>query len=184
MALAPSLPQVLELDLAARIPGRPILPSHLAWSQFSRPGNWSAVSRPYWLDRSWWPAVLIRLRSVYSAQHVGEAACVIVRLQRRAAAAAGSDGCFSVEALLRTLASSRGAPPAPIPGCGLQSLCNSASGPDVVLRSAETKPTRMADHRYGSNRSPDPPIWDFPGLRNMGGSGDRFERDRSCARGH
>ena len=89
MALAPSLPQVLELDLAARIPGRPIVPSHLAWSQFSRPGNWSAVSRPYWLDRSWWPAVLIRLRSVYSAQHVGEAACVIVRLQRRAAAAAG-----------------------------------------------------------------------------------------------
>ncbi len=35
--------------------------------------------------------------------------------------------------------------------------------------SAETKPTRMADHRYGSNRSPDPPLWDFPGLRNVGG---------------
>ena len=34
--------------------------------------------------------------------------------------------------------------------------------------SPETKPTRMADHRYGSNRSPDPPIWDFPGLHDMG----------------
>ncbi len=27
-----------------------------------------------------------------------------------------------------------------------------------TLRSAETKPTRMADHRYGSHRSPDPPL--------------------------
>ncbi len=37
------------------------------------------------------------------------------------------------------------------------------------IQSAEAKPTRMADHRYGSKRSPDPPILDFPGLRNMGG---------------
>ncbi len=37
------------------------------------------------------------------------------------------------------------------------------------LISVETKPTRVADHNYGSNRSPDPPIWDFLGLRNMGG---------------
>ncbi len=38
----------------------------------------------------------------------------------------------------------------------------------------------MADHLSGSNRSPDPPILDFPGLREpgksqIGGSGDRFE---------
>ena len=25
------------------------------------------------------------------------------------------------------------------------------------------------NHRYGSNRSPDPPIWDFPDLHNTGG---------------
>jgi hypothetical protein len=31
-------------------------------------------------------------------------------------------------------------------------------GPEITIaRSAETKPTRMADHRYGSKRSPDPP---------------------------
>jgi hypothetical protein len=35
--------------------------------------------------------------------------------------------------------------------------------------SAETKPTRMDDHRYGSKRSLDPPIRDVPGLHNMGG---------------
>ncbi len=43
------------------------------------------------------------------------------------------------------------------------------NGDVLRLMSAETKPTRMADHRYGSNRSPDPPIWDFSGLPNMGG---------------
>ncbi len=31
------------------------------------------------------------------------------------------------------------------------------------------RPTRMAAHRYGSNWSPDPPMWDFAGLSNMGG---------------
>ncbi len=42
-------------------------------------------------------------------------------------------------------------------------------GPVLLAFSAETKPTRMADQRYGSNPSPDPPIRDFLGLHNMGG---------------
>jgi hypothetical protein len=32
----------------------------------------------------------------------------------------------------------------------------------------------MADHRYGSSRSPDPPIWNSPGFRDMGGFGCCF----------
>ncbi len=37
-----------------------------------------------------------------------------------------------------------------------------------TLSKPYSKLTRRADHRYGSNRSPDPRIWGSPGLRNVG----------------